>query len=82
MIYPPSERTAQATLREARRCAQQGIHIAAFALVEDYFYLGLVNFVQQLAHVAGGVAAYCDAEDLGHLVVESFVGGRHRRRAL
>lgn len=82
LIYPPSEKTANVTLAEAKRCAGEGIHISAFALVEDYFYLGLVNFVERMAQVSGGIAAYCNADDLGNLVIESFNKGRHRRRAL
>jgi uncharacterized protein with von Willebrand factor type A (vWA) domain len=82
LIYPPCEQTARATLSEAQQCAKEGIHISSFALVEDYFYLELVNFVQRMAEVTGGVAAYGNAEDLGNLVVESFVKGRKRRRAV
>jgi uncharacterized protein with von Willebrand factor type A (vWA) domain len=82
LVYPPAERTARMTLAEARRCSQEGIHLASFALVEDYFYLGLVNFVEQMAAVTGGVAAYCSAQDLGNLVIESFTSGRRKRRAL
>ncbi len=81
LIYPPCEQTARVTLAEAKRCAAEGIHISSFALIEDYFYLDLVNFVQQMARVTGGVAAYCNADDLGGMVVESFVGGRRRRRS-
>ena len=82
LIYPPCEQTAQATLAEAQRCAREGIHISSFALVEDYFYLELVNFVDRLAQATGGVAAYCNAQDLGNLVLDSFVNGRRVRRAL
>jgi len=82
LIYPPAERTANITLAEAKRCAAEGIHLSSFALIEDYFYLGLVNFVQQMAQVAGGIAAYCNADDLGNMVIESFVGGRRRKRAM
>lgn len=82
LIYPPDERTAKITLSEVKRCANEGIHLSSFALIEDYFYLGLVNFVEQMAQVSGGIAAYCNAEDLGNLVVESFVGGRRRKRAM
>lgn len=82
LIYPPCEQTARVTLAEAKRCAAEGIHISSFALIEDYFYLDLVNFVQQMARVTGGVAAYCNADDLGGMVVESFVGGRRRKRAM
>ncbi len=82
LIYPPSEKTANITLAEAKRCASEGIHLSSFALVEDYFYLGLVNFVERMAAVSGGIAAYCNADDLGNLVVESFTRGRRRKRAM
>ena len=82
LIYPPAEKTANITLSEAKRCAAEGIHLSSFALVEDYFYLGLVNFVEKMAAVSGGIAAYCNADDLGNLVIESFTKGRHRKRAM
>jgi uncharacterized protein with von Willebrand factor type A (vWA) domain len=82
LIYPPAQKTANLTLAEAKRCANDGIHLSAFALVEDYFYLGLVNFVEQMAAVAGGVAAYCNADDLGNMVIDSFTHGRRKRRTL
>jgi uncharacterized protein with von Willebrand factor type A (vWA) domain len=80
LIYPPAEKTARHTLAEARRCASAGIRVSSFALIEDYFYLGLVNFVEELARVTQGVAAYCSAEDLGKYVFDSFIGGRRQRR--
>jgi uncharacterized protein with von Willebrand factor type A (vWA) domain len=80
LIYPPSEKTALHTLGEVRRCANAGIRVSSFALVEDYFYLGLVNFVEEMARVSQGVAAYCSADDLGKYVFDSFVGGRRTRR--
>jgi uncharacterized protein with von Willebrand factor type A (vWA) domain len=82
LIYPPAEKTARITLAEARRCADEGIHISSFALIEDYFYLGLVNFVEQLAQVTGGISATCTAGDMGNMVVQSFVGGRRKRTRL
>jgi len=82
LIYPPAEKTANITLAEVKRCANAGIHLSSFALVEDYFYLGLVNFVEQMAQVSGGIAAYCNADDLGNLVIDSFVGGRRKKRAM
>ncbi len=82
LIYPPSEKTARATLAEARRCAAAGIRVSSFALIEDYYYHGLVNFVEEMARAAHGVAAYCAADDLGKLVLDSFVGGRRTRRTV
>jgi uncharacterized protein with von Willebrand factor type A (vWA) domain len=80
LIYPPAEKTANHTLAEARNCANAGIRVSSFALIEDYFYLGLVNFVEEMARVSRGVAAYCSTDDVGNLVFESFVGGRRTRK--
>ena len=80
LMYPPSEKTARATLEEARICAQAGIQVSTLALIEDYFYLGLQNFVDQMARVTRGVAIYCNAGELGNFVLESFVRGRRSRR--
>ena len=80
LIYPPSERTAEATLAEARRCSAAGIRVSSFALVEDYYYFGLVNFVEDMARVTKGVAAYCSAEEIGKYVFDSFVNGRRTRK--
>ena len=82
LIYPPSQKTANVTLAEVRRCANDGIHLSSFALIEDYFYLGLVNFVEQMAAVSGGVSAYCNANDLGNMVIDSFSQGRRKRRRI
>jgi uncharacterized protein with von Willebrand factor type A (vWA) domain len=80
LIYPPSEKTARHTLNEVHRCAAAEIRVSSFALIEDYFYLGLVNFVEEMARVSKGIAAYCSADDLGKYVFDSFVGGRRTRR--
>jgi len=82
LMYPPNERTAKATLGEVQSCARSGIQLSTFALIEDYFYLGLMNFVDQMARTGQGVAVYCNAGELGQYVLESFVRGRRRRRAL
>jgi Ca-activated chloride channel homolog len=82
LIYPPSQVTEQITLAEAKRCSQEGIHVSSFALIEDYFYLELVNFVEKMAKVTGGIAAYCNAQDLGNMVLDSFIGGRRKRRTV
>lgn len=80
LIYPPSERTARATLEEVRRCADAGIRLSTLALIEDYFYLDLKNFVDQMARLSRGIAVYCTAGELGRYVFDSFVSGRHSRR--
>jgi uncharacterized protein with von Willebrand factor type A (vWA) domain len=80
LIYPPSERTANHTLEEVARCTREGIRISTFALIEDYFYLGLMNFVDRMARLSRGVAAYCTAGELGRYVLDSFVSGRRARK--
>ena len=80
LIYPPSEKTAKYTLNEVRRCAAANIRVSSFALIEDYFYLGLVNFVEEMARVSQGIAAYCSADELGKVVFDSFISGRKVRR--
>jgi uncharacterized protein with von Willebrand factor type A (vWA) domain len=82
LIYPPAERTARRTLEEVVRCTSEGIHMSAFALVEDYYYLGLVNFVEEMAKVSRGVAAYCTAGQLGKYVLDSFQAGHRSRRVV
>lgn len=82
LVYPPSERTARHTLQEVHACTQAGIQISTFALIEDYFYTGLVNFVDQMARASRGLAVYCHAGELGRCVIEGFVRGRHTRRTM
>src|SRR5262249_54112210 len=82
LMYPPSEKTGRATLREVQACTSAGIRLSTFALIEDYFYLGLMNFVDQMARQSRGVAVYCTAGELGSSVLESFVNGRRSRKTM
>lgn len=82
LMYPPHERTARATLQEVHACTQAGITLSTFALIEDYFYLGLVNFVDQMARASKGIAVYCTAGQLGHYVLDSFVNGHRTRKTV
>ncbi len=82
LVYPPSEKTARHTLEEVHACIQAGIQISTFALIEDYFYTGLVNFVDQMARASRGLAVYCHAGELGRCVLEGFVRGRHTRKQM
>jgi uncharacterized protein with von Willebrand factor type A (vWA) domain len=82
LMYPPHERTARATLQEVHACTQTGIKLSTFALIEDYFYLGLQNFVDQMARESRGVAVYCNAGELGGYVLDSFIQGRRTRKTV
>jgi len=79
LLYPPTERTSTATLKEALRCQQQGIRIATFALIEDYWGMGWVSFVNQLTRLTHGVAFYCSSDDLSSTVIESYLSGKKRK---
>ncbi len=48
LLYPPTDHTSTITLKEALRCQQQGIRIATFALIEDYWGMDWVNFVERI----------------------------------
>jgi len=80
LMYPPHERTARATLEEVRRCTGAGIRLSTLALIEDYYYLGLMNFVDQMARLSRGTAVYCTAGQLGSYVLDRFVNGRRSRK--
>lgn len=79
LLYPPSQSTADATLKEAMRCRQAGIRFASFALVEDYWAMDWVGFVDQLTRLTRGMAFYCSGSDLSSTVIESFLSGRRRK---
>ena len=76
VLYPPDRSTLVATLSEARRVAQDGVRIATFALVEDYYHMDWVGFVDQLTRLVRGVAFYCAGGDLSSCVMESYLSGR------
>ncbi|MFW5682553.1 MAG: hypothetical protein ACOC1G_06060 [Phycisphaeraceae bacterium] len=79
LLYPPSEETADATLKEALHCQQQGIRLATFALTEDYFGMDWVGFVERMTRLTRGTAFYCSGEDLASTIVESYLIGKKRK---
>jgi len=82
LLYPPSEHTSQVTLREALRCQQQQIRLATFALIEDYWGMDWVGFVDRLTRLTRGSAFYCSSGDLSSLVIESYLSGKKRKSAV
>lgn len=79
LLYPPDKTTAVATLKEALLTVQAGIRISTFALIEDYFFMDWVGFVDQLTTLTRGVAFYCHAGDLSSCVMESYLSGKKRK---
>lgn len=76
LLYPPTEETSNITLKEAMRCSQQGIRIATFALIEDYWGMDWVGFVDRMTRLTRGMAYYCTSEDLSSTVIESYLTGK------
>ena len=76
LLYPPTDETRDITLREAMRCQQQGIRIATFAMIEDYWGMDWVGFVDQMTRLTRGMAYYCTSEDLSSTVMESYLTGK------
>jgi len=82
LLYPPEEATAMATLSEALLLARQGIRFSTFALIEDYWYMDWVRFVDHLSKLTRGVAFYCTSGDLANCVMESYLSGRKSKTFL
>jgi uncharacterized protein with von Willebrand factor type A (vWA) domain len=82
LLYPPEQRSAIATLKEAATCAAQGIRISTFALIEDYAYMDWVGFVDQLTRLTKGVAFYSAGGDLSGCIMESYLAGRRAKTYL
>jgi uncharacterized protein with von Willebrand factor type A (vWA) domain len=76
--YPPSYRTIQETLKEVRRCTQDGIVINTFML-EDRSYL--IDFVDRMMRINKGRAFYSSPQNLGEYVLVDYVSNRRRRIA-
>jgi uncharacterized protein with von Willebrand factor type A (vWA) domain len=82
LLYPPEKRTTIATLQEAVLAKQEGIRIASFALIEDYYYMDWVGFIDQLTKLTKGVAFYCTSSDLSSAIMESYLSGKKQKSYL
>ncbi len=74
--YPPTRRTISETLREVRRCTQEGITINTFMLERSR---ALTEFVAHMTRLNRGRAFYATPERLGEYVLVDFVGRRTKR---
>ena len=74
--YPPSARTVRETLKEARRCAQEGIVVNTFMLETSRY---LLDFVDQMSRVNKGRALYTTPDRLGEYVLVDYLANRRRR---
>ena len=62
--YPPSYRTIEETLKEVKRCTQDGITIITFMLEANYY---LMDFIDQVTRVNNGRAFYSSPNQLGRV---------------
>ena len=74
--YPPSPRTLQETLREAKRCATEGITINIFMLDRDPY---IKRFVDLLTKANKGRAFYTSPENLGAYVLVDYFSRKRRK---
>jgi uncharacterized protein with von Willebrand factor type A (vWA) domain len=74
--YPPSYKTIQETLKEVRRCTQDGIVINTFMLENNAY---LVNFVDKMMKINKGRAFYSTPEKLGEYILVDYVSSRKSR---
>ncbi|HEX8916125.1 MAG TPA: VWA domain-containing protein, partial [Humisphaera sp.] len=58
LLYPPDPRSTAATLKEAVLAVREGCRVATFALIEDYWGMDWVGFVDQLARLTKGISFY------------------------
>ena len=79
LLYPPDPRSTVATLKEAVLAVREGCRISTFALIEDYWGMDWVGFVDQLTKLTKGVAFYTSSGELASCVMESYLSGRKKK---
>ncbi len=79
LLYPPDERSTVATLKEALLATREGVRISTFALIEDYWGMDWVGFVDQLTKLTKGVAFYTSSGELASCMMESYLSGRKKK---
>lgn len=79
LLYPPDPRSTVATLKEAVLAVREGARISTFALIEDYWGMDWVGFVDQLTKLTKGVAFYTSSEGLASCIMESYLSGRKKK---
>ena len=74
--YPPSYRTIELTLKEVKRCTQEGITINTFMLESNYY---LMEFIDQITRINRGRAFYTTPSQLGRYVMVDYLRNRRKR---
>src|SRR4051794_24399347 len=79
LLYPPDQRSTVATLKEAVLAVKEGCRVSTFALIEDYWGMDWVGFVDQLTKLTKGVAFYTNSGELASCIMESYLSGRKKK---
>ena len=79
LLYPPDQRSTVATLKEAVLAVREGCRLSTFALIEDYWGMDWVGFVDQLTKLTKGVAFYTSSGELANCIMESYLSGRKKK---
>lgn len=79
LLYPPDQRSTVATLKEAVLAVREGCRISTFALIEDYWGMDWVGFVDQLTKLTKGVAFYTSSDQLASCIMESYLSGKKKK---
>lgn len=79
LLYPPDPRSTVATLKEAVLAVKEDCRISTFALIEDYWGMDWVGFVDQLTKLTKGVAFYTNSGELASCIMESYLSGRKKK---
>lgn len=79
LLYPPDPRTEEATMREGRHCARDGIVLNLFLLPSWSQSSEDVQFSHRLAEQTGGRVFFTAGKDLDRYVVWDYV---QRRRSI
>ena len=82
LLYPPDARSTVATLKEAVLAMKEGCRFSTFALIEDYWGMDWVGFVDQLTRMTKGVAFYTSSGELANCIMESYLSGRKKKTHL
>jgi Ca-activated chloride channel family protein len=79
LLYPPDQRSTVATLKEAVLAVREGCRVSTFALIEDYWGMDWVGFVDQLTKLTKGVAFYTNSGELASCIMESYLSGKKKK---
>jgi Ca-activated chloride channel family protein len=79
LLYPPDPKSTVATLKESVMAVKEGCRISTFALIEDYWGMDWVGFVDQLTKLTKGVAFYTSSGELASCIMESYLSGRKKK---